>query len=89
MLSSPATPLSACSSGTRDQLLDLGGDRPRQIVWISTRGGANSGKTSTGMSRELLHAEEHHRRAGDDARSRNFRLEPIIHRINAPALLPW
>jgi hypothetical protein len=26
-------------------------DRPRAAVWISTRGGANSGKTSTGAFR--------------------------------------
>jgi hypothetical protein len=44
--SSPGIPLSACSSGivTSDSTSDA--DSPREGVWISTRGGANSGKTS-------------------------------------------
>jgi len=32
---------------TRDSTSDV--DIPIEIVWISTRGGANSGKTSTGV----------------------------------------
>ena len=49
--SSRATPLSACSSGTVTSSSVSAVDRPRQIVWTSTRGGANSGKASTRASR--------------------------------------
>jgi hypothetical protein len=46
--STPGTPLSAFSSGTVTSCSTSAGESPRQIVWISTRGGANSGNTSTG-----------------------------------------
>ncbi len=44
-------PASACSSGTVTRFSTSSADRPTQIVWISTLGGANSGKTSTGIAR--------------------------------------
>ena len=50
MTSTPGTPASAFSSGTVTSASTSAGDRPRQMVWISTRGGANSGNTSTGSS---------------------------------------
>jgi hypothetical protein len=45
--SSPGTPLSAFSRGTVTSSSTSVAERPREIVWISTLGGANSGKTST------------------------------------------
>ena len=45
------TPFSAFSSGTVTSCSTSADESPRQIVWISARGGANSGKTSTGTSR--------------------------------------
>ena len=47
--SSPSTPLNACSSGTVISDSTSSAERPRLGVWISTRGGANSGKTSSGV----------------------------------------
>ena len=49
--SSPGTPLSACSIGTVTRDSTSVADRPSARVWISTFGGANSGKTSTGVPR--------------------------------------
>src|SRR5262245_51268870 len=46
-VSSPGIPLSAASSGTVTNDSTSDADKPRHGVWISTRGGANSGKTST------------------------------------------
>ena len=45
------TPFSAFSSGTVTSCSTSADESPRQMVWISTRGGANSGNTSTGTSR--------------------------------------
>src|SRR5439155_17158543 len=47
-VSRPGVPLTACSSGmvTSDSTSDA--DRPGASVWITTWGGANSGKTSIG-----------------------------------------
>jgi len=49
--SSSGTPFRACSSGIVTSDSTSVPDRPSASVWISTRGGANSGKTSTGMCR--------------------------------------
>ena len=46
-MSRSSTPLSACSSGTVTSSSTSAVDRPRQTVWTMTRGGANSGKTSS------------------------------------------
>ena len=49
----PWMPLSCCSSGTVMSSSTSLEELPRAMVWISIRGGANSGKTSTlvlGMS---------------------------------------
>ncbi len=43
-------PFSACSSGTVTSCSTSEVDSPTQAVWITTRGGANSGKTSTLVS---------------------------------------
>src|SRR5919202_6831444 len=45
--SRPGSPLSACSIGTVISSSTSLEEFPSAIVWISTRGGANSGKTST------------------------------------------
>src|SRR6478672_8934075 len=50
-MSRPSMPASACSSGTETNDSTSAADRPSAAVWISTRGGANSGKTSTGEER--------------------------------------
>ena len=47
MMSRPGVPSSDCSSGTVTRLSTSVGLRPSATVWISTRGGANSGNTST------------------------------------------
>ena len=47
----PGTPVSAFSSGTLTSASTSGVDRPGASVWISTSGGANSGKTSSGTLR--------------------------------------
>ncbi len=46
----PGDPFRDCSSGIVTSDSTSAADSPRQDVWISTRGGANSGKTSTGMA---------------------------------------
>src|SRR5919108_1634114 len=51
MTASPGTPLSACSSGMVISSSTSTVDIPGASVWISTFGGANSGKTSTGILR--------------------------------------
>ena len=66
-------PLSACSSGTVTSASTSSAEQPEASVWISTRGGANSGKTSTGVFAQLRRAEDHHRRrGGDSTRKRNL-----------------
>src|SRR5688572_19132949 len=45
------SPLSDCSSGMVISSSTSAAERPSAAVWISTRGGANSGNTSTGMER--------------------------------------
>ena len=42
-------PAMASSSGTVTSASTSSGNRPALGVWISTKGGANSGKTSTGI----------------------------------------
>jgi hypothetical protein len=51
--SRPGSPLRACSRGTVTSDSTSEEDNPREAVWISTRGGANSGKTSIGASRSV------------------------------------
>ena len=86
---SPSRPLSDCSSGTLTSDSTSAAFSPRQIVWISTRGGANSGKASIGMSRSCCAPKNIIEAPMKMASSRNFTLELTIQRINAPTLLPW
>ena len=51
MVFTPGTPASALSTGTLISDSTSGVDKPGASVWISTRGGANSGNTSSGMLR--------------------------------------
>ena len=82
-------PLSAFSSGTLTRLSTSSVDSPAHSVWISTSGGANSGKTSSGMSRTWTDAEDHQRRRRcATTMKRNRRLEaddPAHHRAGPPA----
>ena len=50
-MSSPSIPLNACSMGMVTRLSTSAAVSPRHAVWICTRGGANSGNTSTGICR--------------------------------------
>src|SRR5262245_30536609 len=50
MTASPGVPLKTSSNGTVTNCSTSVEESPRHGVWISTRGGANSGKTSTGMA---------------------------------------
>ena len=50
-VASPGIPVSPCSIGTVMSSSTSWADRPSASVCTSTRGGANSGKTSTGVSR--------------------------------------
>src|SRR3981081_4936755 len=55
------TPFSAFSSGTVTSCSTSADESPRQMVWISTRGGANSGNTSTGrLLRRATHTKTTH-----------------------------
>ena len=86
MTSSPGRPWSACSSGivTSDSISDV--ESPTEAVWISTRGGANSGKTSTGMSRTWPMPKNISAAAMPSTMKRNRRLKPTIRRIMVSAL---
>ena len=47
MSSRPCSPFSPCSRGTVTSCSTSEVDRPTHAVWMTTRGGANSGNTST------------------------------------------
>ena len=82
------TPLSWCSSGTVTNSSTSAAERPSVGVWISTRGGANSGKTSTRASRRSSVAPNTIRAAAaSTTRNRNRRLAVTIQRITVGALL--
>ena len=53
IVSSCGRPWSDCSSGTVTSSSTSWAESPRLGVWISTFGCANSGKTSTGVSRSV------------------------------------
>jgi hypothetical protein len=80
MMSSPGTPARACSSGTVTRPSTSTGESPMEIVWISTRGGANSGKTSTGMRRSCPMPKYIIPMAIATTRKRNFRLVATMKR---------
>src|SRR5580765_2740978 len=86
--SSPGTPLSSCSMGTVTSASTSWADSPRQMVWISARWGANSGKTSTGMPGTCRMPKMSIAAASTSTMKRNFRLVPTIQRIMTGAPLP-
>src|SRR5688500_13526171 len=79
--SSPGSPLSCSSIGTVISSSTSLEELPRAAVWISTRGGANSGKTSTfalgiwAIPKAVITA------AAKTTSQRNRRLRATIHRI--------
>src|SRR5947209_2891820 len=83
MTSSLGTPLSTCSRGTVMRPSTSDAVRPTARVWISTRGGANSGKTSTGVWNSLATPKNRSPPAAATSRKRNLRLERTIQRIMA------
>ena len=81
MTSSSGVPRSASSIGMVISSSTSAVDMPMPSVWISTSGGANSGKTSTGIVAQQLDAETTISAAAAAAtRNRNFRLDPMIQR---------
>ena len=82
MSSRKATPTSrSCSIGTVISCSTSAADSPRASVWISTVGGANSGRTSTGISRSCAAPTASRPAARATIRSLNLRLMPTIERI--------
>jgi hypothetical protein len=83
--SRPGNPLRVSSSGVVTSASTSEAERPRQGVWISIFGGANSGKTSTGSCRSWPTPRNTIAAATATTRYRNFRLDPTIQRIMADA----
>src|SRR4030095_9429027 len=83
MTSSPGMTLSGSSSGTVTSCSTSAADSPRQAVWTCTRGGANSGNTSTGMWRSCSTPKNIIPAASATAMNRNRRLDPTIQRMVA------
>src|SRR6476661_3696867 len=82
--SSPSTPLRASSSGTVTSSSTSDAVRPMQMVWISTFGGANSGKTSTEAVLSWTPPNAIIATAMATTKARNFRLNPTIRRMSMP-----
>src|SRR6478672_13848136 len=80
--SSPSTPLRASSSGTVTSSSTSDAVRPMQMVWISTFGGANSGKTSTEAVLSWTPPNAIIATAMATTKARNFRLNPTIRRMS-------
>src|SRR5215210_2276738 len=78
--STSGVPRSASSIGTVISCSTSGVDIPMPSVWISTRGGANSGNTSTGMLWIWLSPSTIRAVAAATTRKRNFRLDPMTQR---------
>ena len=79
--SSAGMPASACSRGTVTRVSVSSGVSPRVTVWISTFGGANSGNTSTGMSRSCVMPNSIIAPPRATTRKRNRMLVETIQRI--------
>src|SRR5262245_25800321 len=84
--SNPSTPFKPCSMGTLTMDSTSSAESPKQIVWISTRVGANSGKTSTGIRCSCVKPNNIIAAAISRTIWRNLRLVPTIERIMAGAL---
>src|SRR5829696_3817368 len=79
--SSPGTPFSWSSSGTVISSSTCSEELPTAMVWISTRGGANSGKTSTSALRVSPMPKIISAPAAKSTSHRNRKLDPTIQRI--------
>ena len=82
-ISSSGVPLSSSSRGRVISSSTSDAVMPMPSVWISTKGGANSGKTSTGMERIRSMPKYISAAAMATTRKRNFKLDPTIQRIIA------
>ncbi len=81
IVSSPGVELSACSIGIVMRVSTSSVDIPRPSVCTSTNGGANSGKTSTGMLLTRVAPKPTIPTASATTMKRNCRLDLTIHRI--------
>src|SRR3712207_6414417 len=84
--SSPGIPLSWSSSGTVISSSTCFEELPTARVWISTIGGANSGKTSTSALRVSPMPKTSSTAAAKIISHRNRKLDPTIQRIRHPYL---
>src|ERR671911_1428052 len=84
--SSPGIPFSWFSSGTVISSSTCSEELPTAMVWISTRGGANSGKTSTSALRVSPMPKTISAAAAKRTNHRNRKLDPTIQRISNPYL---
>src|ERR687890_1340507 len=84
--SSPGLPLSWSSSGTVISSSTCSEELPTAMVWISTRGGANSGKTSRSALRVSPMPKTISAAAAKSTSHRNRKLDPTIQRISYPYL---
>ena len=81
IVSSPGVELSACSIGIVMRVSTSSVDIPRPSVWTSTKGGANSGKTSTGMLLTRVAPNATIPTANATTMKRKCRLDRTIQRI--------
>src|SRR5215212_6108478 len=84
--SSPGSPFSWFSSGTVTSSSTCSEELPTAMVWISTRGGANSGKTSRSALRVSPMPKTMSAAAAKSTSHRNRKLNPTIQRISNPYL---
>src|SRR5215211_5978088 len=84
--SSPGIPFSWFSSGTVISSSTCSEELPTAMVWISTRGGANSGKTSRSALRVSPMPNTISAAATKSTSHRNRKLDPTIQRIRHPYL---
>src|ERR687890_696347 len=84
--SSPGIPFSWSSSGTVISSSTCSEELPIAMVWISTCGGANSGKTSTSALRVSPIPKIISAAAAKITSHRNRKLDPTIQRISIPYL---
>src|SRR5918994_7533521 len=84
--SSPGIPLSWFSSGVVISSSTCCEELPTAMVWISTIGGANSGKTSTSALRVSPLPKIISAAAAKITNHRNRKLDPTIQRISNPYL---
>src|SRR5215216_3424751 len=84
--SRPGSPFSWFSSGTVTSSSTCSEELPTAMVWISTRGGANSGKTSRSALRVSPMPKTMSAAAAKSTSHRNRKLDPTIQRISNPYL---